>query len=741
MDRTLGGNSAQLKAVLRWSRAATGPTLARWQEFLELSRACRKWIDGYDEPRFIEALTRYYRLDPVEGTGHDMREPEKAPGHGPGPVLMRSVQVRFRDQRQLPWLKRVILYLPSQQPDRATLDLVQQDLRGRMQAQLPGGSSGPHFVSRPDAAYAGAEGGVTDTALSAIVVVPELSAEVIQWSRHLFHVAAIDATDLQYAALHDNPVEELIRRLAAAASYAALSPFRSKMGLANQELIEEMFYGRRLLLEEIRGQRQENFIVVGPRKIGKTSLLQRVRFELEQQGYRVIPKGMDYTTAPTSQELLRGMISDLLEDLEPARGPSATLHAAAGQGGQHFALGEGLPPLQKVVDAWAQRHPDRSLAIVLDEIDTVLRIERRAYLLGEWREAWTIGEALGSLLPPQGARPTEEALRALRGALTRLSFTRDVIEGVVEGLRVEPTHRKQSPLLEELRSASALLLRGGAVCRVILAGHAELAEARGDLFGPLLNFAKLRYLGPLDDASAERMVREPFARLGLRFENAAAEQLLLSQTFRVPAWIQHCGALIIQGIDERLRSSRRDEQKITELDVSRALDKVHAEERAALQSESGLYMLGPECSFVLLTLVDEPWFTIDGAVEFLRVWFELLEPQQRAEIAGREKDFQDAFSREVIGRIVRDLTNTFYLSSDDAAGQGQGMLTPSGMTPAYPAPMGRDRLRRTYRVNAPMVRTVFRDELTLAKRIDLARRGLHLWKEDRGVWARTSSKI
>ena len=134
-------------------------------------------------------------------------------------------------------------------------------------------------------------------------MVPELSPEVLSWSRNLFHVAAIDITDIQHAALHDNPVEELIRRLAAAASYAALSPFRSKMGLANQELIEEMFYGRRALLEEIRGQRQENFLVVGPRKIGKTSLLQRVRFELEQQGYRVIPRGMDYTTAPTSREL------------------------------------------------------------------------------------------------------------------------------------------------------------------------------------------------------------------------------------------------------------------------------------------------------------------------------------------------------------------------------------------------------------------------------------------------------
>ena len=746
VDRALGGNAQQVRAVLGWNRPNVQGGQARWQEFLDLSRACRKWVDGQEEPRFVEAVARYFRLDLVDGTGKDGTS-ENAP------ISLRSVQVRFREKRQLPWLKRVVLYLPSGQPDRPTLEQVQLDLRRRL--PMLSGGSGPNPMARSDASFAGIEATISDTSLSAIVVVPELSPEVLSWSRNLFHVAAIDITDIQHAALHDNPVEELIRRLAAAASYAALSPFRSKMGLANQELIEEMFYGRRALLEEIRGQRQENFLVVGPRKIGKTSLLQRVRFELEQQGYRVIPRGMDYTTAPTSRELLRSMILELLEDIDPAR-------AQAG-----FALGEPLPPLRAVVDQWTRKHPDRSVAIVLDEIDTILRTERRAYLLGEWREAATIGQALASLMPPGAPQILKVQIGKMKEALKELDFPHDVVDGMLEGLTTPPEHRRQSPLLEELRSASALLLQGGAVCRVILAGHAELVEARWDLFGPLLNFAKLRLLGPLDESSAERMVREPFARLGLRFESQAVEQLLLEKTFRVPAWLQHCGALIIQSIDERLRSSRREEQKITDRDVLLALEKVYAEERAALQSENGMYMLGPECSFVLLSLVEEPWFTVDTAVEYLHLWFQTLDSRDRQRIARHDEDFVTAFSHETVRRIVRDLTNTFYLVSDEAeylttegnppGHSSPGFPVPSVLLPSHaqaghmqtssatsPTPrlgdLGRDRLRRTYKVSRTMVSTVFHDELHIQRRIELARRALRLWQEGRGVWARTASR-
>ncbi len=733
VDRALGGNSAQLRAVLGWNRPGVQGLQNRWQDFLDLSRACRKWMDSQDEHRFVEALARYFRLDLVDGTQVD-EVPHSA-------IPMRSVQVRFREKRQLPWLKRVVLYMPAAQPDRPTLEQVQIDLRARL-PMLSSGSSGPNLLPRPDAGYAGLSGGdgtISDTSLSAIVVVPELLPEVLGWSRNLFHVAAIDVADLQHAALHDHPVEELIRRLAAAASYAALSPFRSKMGLANQELIEEMFYGRRALLEEIRGQRQENFLIVGPRKIGKTSLLQRVRFELERQGYRVIPRGMDYTTSPSSRELLKAMISELWEDIDPMR-------AAAG-----FALGETLPPLRSVVDQWAHRQPDRSIAIVLDEIDTILRTERRAYLLGEWREAWTLGQALATLLPVTSPACSDDQLAALSKSLLAAGWSTDVVDGVLEGLKTPAEERRQSPILEELRSVGALLLQGGAVCRVILAGHAEMVEARWDLFGPLLNFAKLRMLGPLDESSAERMVREPFARLGLRFESANAEQLLLDKTFRVPAWIQHCGALIIQSIDERLRVSRREEQKITERDVSAALEKVHAEERAALQSENGMYMLGPECSFVLLSLVDEPWFTIDGAIDFLHVFFQTLDPSDRKKITPKEEDYFTAFAHEPVRRIIRDLTNTFYLFSDEAeylTTEGRVSSSAPNLLPisldalaaGVPGDPNRDRLRKSYKVNRSMVATVFHDELALPKRIELARRALGLWRERRGVWGRSAGK-
>ena len=99
-----------------------------------------------------------------------------------------------------------------------------------------------------------------------------------------------------------------------------------------------------------------------------------------------------------------------LEDIDPAR-------AQAG-----FALGEPLPPLRAVVDQWTRKHPDRSVAIVLDEIDTILRTERRAYLLGEWREAATIGQALASLMPPGAPQILKVQIGKMKEALKELDF-------------------------------------------------------------------------------------------------------------------------------------------------------------------------------------------------------------------------------------------------------------------------------------------------------------------------------
>jgi hypothetical protein len=60
VDRSLGGNAPQVRAVLGWNRPNVQGGQSRWQEFMELSRACRKWVDGQDEPRFVEAIARYF---------------------------------------------------------------------------------------------------------------------------------------------------------------------------------------------------------------------------------------------------------------------------------------------------------------------------------------------------------------------------------------------------------------------------------------------------------------------------------------------------------------------------------------------------------------------------------------------------------------------------------------------------------------------------------------------------------
>ena len=150
---------------------------------------------------------------------------------------------------------------------------------------------------------------------------------------------------------------------------------------------------------------------------------------------------------------------------------------------------------------------------------------------------------------------------------------------------------------------------------------------------------------------------------------------------------------------------------------------------------------------MLLSLVDEPWFTIDGAIDFLRL-FQTLDPSDRKKITPKEEDYFTAFAHEPVRRIIRDLTNTFYLFSDEA-----GTLTTEGRVSSSAPTCCRSAWKpwplacratptatacaRATKVNRSMVATVFHDELALPKRIELARRAPGSWRERRGVWGRS----
>ena len=69
---------------------------------------------------------------------------------------------------------------------------------------------------------------------------------------------------------------------------------------------------------------------------------------------------------------------EMIDDFAAATRDRQWIHIDPARAQAGFALGEPLPPLRAVVDQWTRKHPDRSVAIVLDEIDTILRTERRA---------------------------------------------------------------------------------------------------------------------------------------------------------------------------------------------------------------------------------------------------------------------------------------------------------------------------------------------------------------------------
>ena len=182
--------------------------------------------------------------------------------------------------------------------------------------------------------------------------------------------------------------------------------------------------------------------------------------------------------------------------------------------------------------------------------------------------------------------------------------------------------------------------------------------------------------------------------LGLRFESHAVEQLCSTRrsgaNVASAPWRAHhskhrrAAAIFPSRRNEDHRSRR----------AAPALEKVYAEERAALQSENGMYMLGPECSFVLLSLVDEPWFTIDTAVDDVH-----LVPDARPGIVSESHittKTSSAFNQNRCVASFAATTNTFYLSATkrEYLDHREG-YPPGSSSPGFSVPAGKRRAHRT----------------------------------------------
>ena len=84
------------------------------------------------------------------------------------------------------------------------------------------------------------------------------------------------------------PARALAWHMSRSLSLTTLNPYVSRHGLSGKS-VELMFYGRKKELEQCNRapERGKNFLICGSRRIGKTSLLQKIRYEEEKKGTNV----------------------------------------------------------------------------------------------------------------------------------------------------------------------------------------------------------------------------------------------------------------------------------------------------------------------------------------------------------------------------------------------------------------------------------------------------------------------
>jgi hypothetical protein len=102
-----------------------------------------------------------------------------------------------------------------------------------------------------------------------------------------FHPAVLTGNDLKHVLLSDSPREEFLDRLISQIDIAALSPFQ----IAGP--VKTMFYGREnekhLIMNSFLRPGPKGYAVIGPRRIGKTSLLIRMQEEIKnEKGYQAV---------------------------------------------------------------------------------------------------------------------------------------------------------------------------------------------------------------------------------------------------------------------------------------------------------------------------------------------------------------------------------------------------------------------------------------------------------------------
>jgi hypothetical protein len=268
-------------------------------------------------------------------------------------------------------------------------------------------------------------------------------------------------------------------------TFAGLLHARRLLGLspyttAGEVKDERMFFGRVGLLKELLLAPVVQHILVGPRRVGKTSLLKRLLRELPARRPEVDPVFLDLLGVADHARAARALARELGVTL-PATAPPEVAFAEILRA--HFQQ-------TAIAPAPAEPAPDVP-----------------------YRTSW--GEA------PPGA-PPNEAIRRHGVVLI------DEADGLVEA-----DAARGFPLLAALRA-----LQAEGVCSFVLAGYQYLYREALNQRSPLYNFAITRLLGPIEPEAARDLALVPMQRLGITYTDPDLPARIAARTGGYPGFIQ-----------------------------------------------------------------------------------------------------------------------------------------------------------------------------------------------------------
>lgn len=158
----------------------------------------------------------------------------------------------------------------------------------------------------------------------------------------------LSSNTLRDLLLAEHPTHQLEAAISAQIAVAELSPYRTAGGVED----DAFFFGRERELRTIGDQALRNFLVVGPRQMGKSTLLKalerRMKMRPDVEVRYVVLGGSD-------------LVRHLVNHLEPNR--------LAGTG-----AGAALPSIEQV----AAGRPERPLVWLIDEVDEFVRTDAKA---------------------------------------------------------------------------------------------------------------------------------------------------------------------------------------------------------------------------------------------------------------------------------------------------------------------------------------------------------------------------